>query len=98
MTFDFKCHLERYPGASAYFVCYLPTEIALEIDQVTEGLRGGFSSVRVAVTLGATTWSTSIFKDAKRASYLLLIKKAIRERFSLEPGATMRLRLELVDF
>lgn len=98
MVFEFDGTLERYPGANAYFVCYLPRELASEIDQVTDGLRGGFGSVRVSVSLGASTWATSLFKDAPRASYLLLVKKAIRERYALIAGSTMRLRIELVDF
>lgn len=98
VIYEFECQLERYPGINAYFVCYLPADIAADIDAVSQGLRGGFGSVRVRITLDAYVWSTSIFRDAKRSSYLLLIKKSVRERFKLEQDSQLNLAMELVDF
>ena len=98
VIYEFETQLERYPGVNAYFVCYLPSDVAAEIDAVSHGLRGGFGSVRVRVTLDSYVWSTSIFRDAKRSSYLLLIKKNVRERFKLEHDSRLNLALELVDF
>jgi hypothetical protein len=98
VNYEFETVLERYPGENAYFVCYLPADVAAEIDLVTQGLRGGFGSVRVNVGLGSTSWTTSVFKDAKRASYLMLVKKSVRAAEGLSDGSELKLALELVDF
>ncbi len=57
----------------------------------------GFGSVRVHVTIGRTTWSTSIFPDARSGTYALPIKKAVRVAEGVEPGHTAHVRLELID-
>lgn len=90
--------LERWPGEVAYFVCYLPSDVAEEIDAVTEGLRAGFGSVRVKVQLGVSAWTTSIFRDSRRNSYMMLVKKQIRVAEGLLEGDQLKLELELVDF
>ena len=98
MEYTFAAALERLPGESAYFVCFVPKEIAREIDAVTEGLRAGFGSVRIKARLGESSWRTSIFRDAKRSSYLMLVKKEVRTAELLEEGDILHLTIELVDF
>jgi hypothetical protein len=60
------------------------------------GPRRGFGSVRVRVTVGATTWQTSIFPDSERG-YVLPVKRAVRAAEGLDPGDTATVRVELVD-
>ena len=98
MNYTFAAALERWAGEAAYFVCYLPAGVASEIDSTTEGLRGGFGSVRVQVRIGNSAWRTSIFRDTKRGSYLLLIKKQVRVAERLDVGTQLEVSLELVDF
>jgi uncharacterized membrane protein (UPF0127 family) len=54
--------------------------------------------VRVRARVGATTWRTSIFPDGKRGAYVLPVKRAVRKAQSLEPGDTVRVSVELVDY
>ncbi len=53
--------------------------------------------MRVRVTVGATTWATSIFPDTRAGAFLLPVKKDVRRREGLEDGATVAVTLELVD-
>jgi hypothetical protein len=46
--------------------------------------------------VGATSWRTSIFPDSKTGTYLLPVKKAVRTAERLEPGGTIRARVEVV--
>lgn len=39
----------------------------------------GFGSIPVNVTLGKTTWTTSIFPDSKSGTYLLPLKASARK-------------------
>ena len=98
MKYTFAAALERWAGEAAYFVCYLPADVAREMVSTTEGLRGGFGSVRVQVRIGKSAWRTSIFKDAKRGSYLMLVKKQVRMAEGLEAGDELEVTIELVDF
>jgi hypothetical protein len=74
----------------------LPIDASDEIRELTGGQRRGFGSVRVEVTVGLTTWRTSIFPDSKSGAYVLPVKKAVREAQSIEPGDVVKLAVELV--
>jgi len=73
----------------------LPTDVADEIADAAEGVSRGFGSVRVEVTIGTTTWRTSIFPGAE--TYVLPLKAAVRRKESIEAGDVARIRLRLVD-
>lgn len=96
-TFHFSAPLWKYPGADGWHFVSLPAEIADDIDQLTVGVRHGFGSVRVAVTVGSTSWQTSIFPDSKAGTYMLPIKKAVRTAEHLSPGDTVDTHLQLLD-
>lgn len=46
----------------------------------------GFGSVRVEATVGGTTWRTSVFPDSRGGSYVLPVKRAVREAEDLDDG------------
>jgi hypothetical protein len=96
-TFEFTAPLWRYPGEGGWHFVSLPPEIGDDITDVTAGIRGGFGSVRVAVTVGATAWRTSIFPDNKTGTYLLPVKKEVRDAEKLETGDDVRARVQIVD-
>ena len=64
---------------------------------MSAGSRRGFGSFRVRVTVGATTWTTSIFPDSVRGTYLLPIKRAVRTAENLDMGDTTTVTVELTD-
>ncbi|MEN9287694.1 MAG: hypothetical protein RLZ88_364 [Actinomycetota bacterium] len=98
MNYEISTALERLAGPNNTFACYLPPDVAAEIDELSQGLRGGFGSVRVRVVLGGSSWTTSIFKVSSRASYLLLVGKQVREAEGLANGEQVLLVMELLDF
>ncbi|MEV6824139.1 DUF1905 domain-containing protein [Amycolatopsis sp. NPDC051102] len=73
----------------------LPAEASDDIRERTAGPRRGFGSVRVRVTVGATSWQTSIFPDSSRGAYVLPVKRAVREAEGLEVGDTCTVSVEL---
>jgi hypothetical protein len=76
----------------------LPVDASDEIRDLTAGQAKGFGSVRVRVTVGGSTWKTSIFPDSARGTYVLPVKRAIRKAESLKAGDTATVTVELVDF
>lgn len=95
-SFEFTADLWRHAGEAAWYFVTLPHDVADDIDEITAESRRGFGSVRVEVTVGATTWSTSLFPDTKAASYVLPVKKAIRLAEALDDGSRVVVRLTLV--
>lgn len=93
--FRFTAHLWRSAGTTAWFFVTLPHDVADDIDELAPDARTGFGSVRVNVTVGATTWATSVFPDTKAASYVLPVKAAVRRAEALDAGSTVAVRLTL---
>jgi hypothetical protein len=96
-TFEFTADLWRYTGQAAWYFVTLPHDVADDIDELTADDRRGFGSVRVEVTVGATTWNTSVFPDTKSESFVLPVKKAVRVAEDLDEGSSVAVRLVLVD-
>ncbi|HZX07256.1 DUF1905 domain-containing protein [Kribbella sp.] len=96
-TYRFTAPLWVYPGEAAWHFITVPEDISDEITDLTEGHRKGFGSVRVAVTIGNSTWRTSVF-PTKDGTYVLPVKKPIRHTESLAEGTPVQTHLELVDF
>ena len=53
----------------------------------------GWGSHKVSVTLGVTTWETSIFPY--KGAYILPLKAAVRKSEDVRKGATIRFRMTL---
>jgi hypothetical protein len=76
----------------------LPADASEDIRELAAEPRRGFGSVRVRVTIGATSWKTSIFPDGSREAYVLPLKRAVRVAEGLDVGDTCTVTVELVDF
>ena len=59
-----------------------------------EGLSRGFGSLKVAATIGETTFNTSVF-PSKETGWLLPIKAAVRKAEGLSEGDAVALVLEV---
>jgi hypothetical protein len=94
--FEFTAPLWLHPGGDWHFVT-VPVEISDDITDLTAGRRRGFGSVRVKVTVGATSWRTSVFPDRKAGTFLLPVKKQVRDAEGLAHGADVAIALELLD-
>jgi hypothetical protein len=96
MGYRFSAALWMHTDGAWHFIT-LPHDEADEIDELTTFTSRGFGSVRVRVTVGRTTWSTSIFPDTKRGSYILPVKKQVRTAEGIAAGDMVDVQLELVD-
>jgi hypothetical protein len=93
----FTASLWQYPGEGSWYFVTVPEDISDEITDLTEGRRKGFGSVRVTVTVGTTTWQTSVF-PTKTGSYVLPVKKPVRTAENLTEGTPVETQLTLTDF
>ena len=57
--------------------------------------RRGWGSIRVSVTIGKTTWETSIFPDKRLGAYVLPVKSVVREKEKLRAGWKVNMQLRV---
>lgn len=89
---EFTAELWEHDGDAAWCFVTLPLDVAEEV-RLVSGPPRGFGSVRVEVTVGSTTWRTSVFPDKRSGSFFLPVKKDVRRAESLEVGESVAVRL-----
>lgn len=94
-TFQIEEKVWLYPGKAGWYFVTIPAEITKEINFFFSQHKKGWGSLPVQVTLGKTTWATSIFPDSKTQTYLLPLKAAVRKIEHLNEKDTVRISLEL---
>lgn len=72
----------------------LPKKISAEIKKAGKSYGSGF--VKVEVTLKESTWTTALFPHKDSESYLLSIKKKVREKEGVWEGNTVVVHVRLV--
>ncbi len=75
----------------------LPHDAADAIEDAQSGPRRGFGAVKVEVTLGATTWRTSVFPSKDRGTYILPVKRAVLDAEGVAPPQTVLLSVTTVS-
>jgi len=86
---------EHSPGdPGSWHFLTLPAELSEDI-VLEAGPREGFGSIRVKVSIGSTTWRTSLFPDAATGSFVLPVKKQVRRSEGLHAGAMCGVTLEV---
>lgn len=96
-TYQVQAILGLYPSERAtWYVVSLPPVVGSSIYQQHHTKHGGFGSLKVIVTLGTSTWQTSIFRDNSAKSYILFIKASVRKKEHLYEGDKVTLRLTVV--
>lgn len=96
-TYRFTTELWRYHGEAAWYFLTVPPDQADEIDERARAVPRGFGSVRVEVSVGATTWSTSLFPDRGVGSYLLPVKRQVRVAEGLDDGDEVEVTIRLLE-
>ena len=86
-----------YPGETAnwHFVT-LTKKVGQEIKEIHSKSARGFGSLPVEVTIGATTFKTSIFPDKRSGSYLLPLKAKVRKVEDIEAGEPVTFTVKVV--
>ncbi len=86
-----------YPGEAAnwHFVP-VTKKVGQEIKEKFGKLAKGFGSLPVTVTIGRTTWETSIFPDKYSGSYLLPLKANVRKKEAIVAGEKIEYTIEII--
>ncbi len=95
-TLTFRAALQRFAGAGGWHYVVVPATIARELRTTYRANHGGWSSLRVLASIGATRWQTSIFW-MKEGGYLLFIKASVRKAEELSLGSRTSVRCTLLN-
>jgi hypothetical protein len=91
-TFDAEVFRWDAEGPSWRFA-RVPGEVADDVRE--QAFARGFGSVRVDVTIGNTSWTTSLFPEQATGSFLLPVKAAVRKDEGIDDGDVVTVRLKL---
>jgi uncharacterized protein DUF1905 len=96
LEFEAELWLWDARRADTWTFLSVPLELSEEIRDRAAGLPpAGFGSVRVAVTIGRSTWQTSVF-PGDDGRYGLPVKKSVRRAEGVESGDRVQVRLEVL--
>lgn len=93
----FTAELWEHPGEGGWHFVTMPTHLAEELRERTAHVARGFGSLRVRVTVGASSWETSLFPSAADRSFLLPVKRQVRRAEALAAGDRLAVTLRLLD-
>lgn len=96
-TYNFKAEVWLYPSMAGWHFITIPAEISKKIDFKHGMEKRGWGSLPVSVTIGGTTWSTSIFPDKKSQSYVLPVKAVVRKKESISKGNFVAVALQIQE-
>jgi len=89
---EFEAELWLHDGEAGWHFVTLPVEVAEQV-RAEAGEPRGFGSVRVEVTVGGSTWRTSVFPDSRTGSFVLPVKAEVRRREDLLAGDVVEIGL-----
>ena len=75
-----------WEGKGAWYFVTIDVEIAQQIKEMYGYLKAAWGSIPVILTIGDSTWKTSLFPDKKGGGFLAPIKAEIRKREKLTEG------------
>lgn len=94
--YKLKSRVWIYPGPSSWHFITLPKKEAKDIKKFQSPVRRGFGAIKVEVTVGKTSWLTSIFPDKETQSYILPLKREVRKKEEIHADQLIKYNLEIV--
>jgi hypothetical protein len=95
-SFEFSSRLTEWDAKPNVFFVHVPSDVGASVNDVPTPPRG-FGSIAVEVTIGATTWNTSIFPiSSEPDTFFLPVKAAVRRAEGIGPDDTVDVAIQLV--
>jgi len=91
VEFDFSAPVFEWRGPAPYYFVTVPDEPSEELHALSALVTYGWGMIPVQASIGATTWTTSLF--AKDGRYVVPLKVAVRRAERIEPGDVVHLVL-----
>ena len=93
--YSFSSTVWLYPGMAGWHFVTIPEDVSEEIQDRFSDQKRGWGSLPVEVTIGTTTWKTSIFPDTKTKAFVLPIKAEVRKKEGITADTSVTLLLDI---
>jgi hypothetical protein len=93
--YKIKAKVWLYPGDAGWHFVTIPQDISEDIKSLFGDKTKGWGSLPVEITIGSSTWNTSLFPDKKEGTYVLPLKKEIRKKENIHIGDSLDFILEI---
>ena len=94
MTFEFSGSVWHWRGPAPFYFVTVPEPIAKEIKAHERMATYGWGMIPVEVTIGDTTWTTSLWP--KDGLYVVPLKVVVRKAEGIEEGDTVTLDMNVL--
>lgn len=94
--FPLKSKVWLYPGMAGWHFITIPKKESEQIKKEFGSKKRGWGSLPVQVTLGDTSWKTSIFPDTKASAYLLPLKSQVRKKEAVFAKDTVSFSIKIL--
>lgn len=95
-TYKVTSEVWIYPGMQGnWHFASLTKKQSEEITKKFGTKKKGWGSFPVTVTLGKTSWKTSIFPDKREGAYILPLKKEVRKKEGIIQGDNINFSIEI---
>lgn len=96
LELSFTAQLWLYGGKASWYFVTVPAEESASVRFFWQRKPRGWGAVPVTVTIGATTWKTSIFPNKQEGTYLLPVKADVRKSESLHLGQDIPVTIKII--
>jgi SOS-response transcriptional repressor LexA len=83
-----------YPGEMGWHFIYLDKKLAEKIKKIGKIYGGGF--VKIKASIRKTSWDTALFPYSREKTFLLAIKKSVRQKEGIVEGDEIKVKVALV--
>jgi len=80
IKFAFKAKSWQHASPGGWYFVSLPKDLAKEIREALKSEEEGWGRLKAIAKIGNTEWSTAIWFDTKKKTYLLPLKAEIRKK------------------
>ncbi|WP_223266624.1 DUF1905 domain-containing protein [Luteibaculum oceani] len=95
IKYAFSSTLWKSSEAGAWYFVSLPDELSKEIRTHSQWMEEGWGRLKAEASIKDVKWSTAIWFDSKKNTYLLPIKAEIRKKLNLTDGVHLDIELNL---
>ena len=93
--YKIRANVWLYPRMTGWHFVSIPQDISEDIKNHFGDMKRGWGSLPVLVTIGKTSWKTSIFPDKKAGGYLLPIKSDVRKKEAIVADHNVTMLIEI---
>ena len=93
VIYSFSGELWRHRGSGGWFFVTLPTSLSKKIRKGHAFGELGWGRLPANARIGEIEWSTAIWFDTKRDTYLLPVKASVRQKERLTLGQDISVQL-----